>query len=88
MAQMLIRHKVKDFRSWKPAFDAHRAARQAAGLKDLYLWHNLDDPTEVLLLFEASNPDKARSFSESPDLKDAMKKAGVVGRPDIVFLTD
>ena len=88
MAQMLIRHKVKDFAAWKPAFDEHRAFRTAAGLKDLYLWRNLDDPKEVIVLFEASNPDKARAFAKSPDLKDAMAKAGVVGQPDIVFLSD
>ena len=48
---MLIRHKVADFAKWKPAYDAHQSARQSAGLKEEHLFHNADNPNEVLLLF-------------------------------------
>jgi len=48
MTHMLVRHKVADFDQWKPVYDAHRTAREDAGLKVLHLWCNEDDPNEVL----------------------------------------
>ena len=86
MAHMTIRHKVEDFPKWKLAFDAHRPAREEIGLKDLHLWRNVDDSNEVVILFEAADVDQARGFADSTDLKEAMKGAGVIGLPDILFL--
>jgi len=88
MAHMIIRHKVEDFDGWKPAFEDHRPTREAAGLRDIYLWRNADDPNEVILLLEVSDVSKAREFATSSDLKDRMRSAGVQGAPDIVFLSD
>ena len=85
MAHMTIRHKVEDYPRWRKAYDAHKPAREKAGLKDLHLWRNIDDSNEVMVLFEAADIGRARSFANSPDLKEAMKGAGVVGRPEILF---
>jgi hypothetical protein len=41
----------------------------------------------VILLFEAEDVQKAREFSNSSDLREAMQKAGVVDKPDIYFLS-
>jgi hypothetical protein len=87
MAHMLIRHKVRDFAKWKAAYDGHRQTRAAAGLKDLHLWHNVDDPKEILLLFEAADVSKAKAFAVSAELKERMTAAGVIGPPDISFLS-
>ena len=88
MAHMLIRHKVSEFGKWKPVYEEHRSARESAGLKDLYLWRNENDPNDVLKLFEASDMAKAKEFAASSDLKEKMQAAGVVGRPDIVLLSE
>ena len=88
MPHMIIRHKVANFGKWKPEYEDHRSTRQAAGLKDLHLWRNADDPNEVIVLFEASDVAKARDFARSSDLKEKMQAAGVQGAPDIVFLSD
>jgi len=87
MAYMLIRHRVHDFDKWKTAYDAHRQTRAAAGLKDLHLWHNVNDPKEIFLLFEAADVVKAKAFAKSADLKERMAAAGVIGPPDISFLS-
>ena len=87
MAHMLIRHKVADFSKWKPMYEDHRSAREAAGLTDLYLWRNTDDPNEVILLFEAKDLATAKHFATSADLKEKMRAAGVQGAPDIVYLS-
>jgi hypothetical protein len=86
MAHMFIRHQVQDFDKWKPAYDSHQHARAAAGLRELHLWHNLDAPNEIVLLFEVSDVKQARAFAESADLKERMKTAGVTDTPNILFL--
>jgi hypothetical protein len=87
MPYLLVRSKASDFSKWKPEYDAHLAARQKARLKQEYLLHNLDDPNEIILLFEAEDVQKAREFVNSSDLREAMQKAGVVDKPDFYFLS-
>ena len=86
MPYLLVRHKVRDFSTWKTAYDAHLPAREAAGLRELHLLRNVEDTTEVVLLFETEDLGKARTFARSEDLRQAMEKAGVVDQPDICFL--
>ncbi len=87
MTHLLVRHKVADFAKWKPVYDGHRAARQNAGLREKNLLRSIDNPNEVVLLFEAEDLKRAQVFAESSDLREAMQNAGVVGKPDILFLS-
>jgi hypothetical protein len=83
---MLVRHKVANFAKWKPIYDAHLSVRQKAALKEEHLFRNADDPNEVLLLFSMEDLDKAKAFTASDDLRQAMEKAGVSDKPDVYFL--
>jgi hypothetical protein len=87
MPYLLVRHKVSDFSKWKAAYDGHEPARQKAGLKEEHLLRNMDDPNEVVLLFQAAEIAKAKEFGQSADLREAMQAAGVVDKPDIYFLS-
>ena len=40
------------------------------------------------MLFEVDDLGRAREFVGSDDLREAMQRAGVVDRPDILFLND
>jgi len=86
MAYVLVRHKVADFARWKPVYDAHAGVRQRAGLKEVYLFRNVQNSNEVVILFEAADIKKAQEFGSSADLRDTMQKAGVIDRPDMYFL--
>jgi heme-degrading monooxygenase HmoA len=86
MNHLLIRHKVADFAKWKRAYNAHAAVRHAAGLKELHLLRNVAVPNEVVILFAAANLAKAKALIASADMKVAMQKAGVIGKPDLCFL--
>jgi hypothetical protein len=86
MTYLLIRHRVADFATWKPVYDAHALARAAAGLTDVDLLRELDDPNQIVLLFEVSDLQKAKEFADSPSLRDAMRNAGVIDKPDLYFL--
>lgn len=83
---MLIRHKVKNFTTWKQGYDAHAPRRSEAGLTEAYLLRNTQAPNEVVLMFEAQDLQRAQAFAESADLREAMQRAGVIDRPDIHFL--
>ncbi len=86
MAFLLIRHKVRDFDTWKTGYDAHQPKRIEAGLTEKYLLHSEDDANEVVILFEAEDLDRAKAFAASADLREKMQEVGVVDTPDIYFL--
>ena len=88
MNYSIVRIRIENFNKWKPVYDDGQPGRKAAGLKNIHLWRNLDNPNEIVLLFEVSDIAKAKKFTTSPDLKEEMQKAGVLGPPDIVFLSD
>ena len=85
---MLIRHKIRDFSLWKQVYDSHIQKRLEAGLSEKHLFTSSGDPHEVIILFEATDLERAKAFSESPDLRERMEQAGVVDKPDIYFLED
>ncbi|RTZ47605.1 hypothetical protein EKL30_00945 [Candidimonas sp. SYP-B2681] len=86
MAFLLIRHKVRDFKTWKTGYDGHQPKRSEAGLTEKYLLHSSDDANEVVILFEAQDLDRAKTFAASADLREKMQEVGVVDKPDIYFL--
>ena len=82
-----VRFSVADFDTWKAGFDAHKDSRLAAGGTGTeYVMQNAEDANEVVMLLEWSDLDKAKAFSGSDDLKEAMRKSGVTGPPDIRYL--
>jgi hypothetical protein len=83
---VLVRHKVKDFKVWKPVYDAHLAKRNEAGLREKHVMRGAEDPNEVYVLFESTDPKRAKAFAESADLKATMQKGGVIDRPEVHFL--
>jgi quinol monooxygenase YgiN len=86
MATFIVHHTVEDYAKWKPFFDQDSAARKAAGSKGGILYRSADNPNELFILWDWEDLASARKFAESPDLREIMQKAGVVGRPDIHFL--
>jgi quinol monooxygenase YgiN len=83
---MVIQHTVANFDKWKPAYTAHDSSRKASGLTDIDLLRGVDKPNLVLVVEQIADLQKAKDFVASADLKMAMKKAGVVGKPEITYL--
>lgn len=88
MVHVLIRHKVSDYTRWKAAFDAHLTSRKHAGETGCRLFHNVDDPRDLVLLLDWASIDEARKFMNSDELRQRMQEAGVQGAPDIQYLED
>ena len=85
MAVLIIRHSVRDYAAWRPVYDAHEAARTAAGLTNGRVFRSTDDPNDILILHNTADRRRAEEFGRSDDLREAMRHAGVVGQPEIRF---
>ena len=78
-----ISHTVKDYAKWRPAFDTDSTARKANGMEFMVMGKNAANPNDLLIVLNASDVQKAKSFSADPRLKELMQKAGVISKPDI-----
>lgn len=88
MAHFLVHHKVEDYKTWKSVFDAHSSLRSEAGSLGGKIFRSINNPNEVFTLLEWDSIENAQKFAQSDSIKEAMKKAGVVGMPEIYFLEE
>jgi quinol monooxygenase YgiN len=88
MSKMLVHHKVKDFNAWKAVYDSNADVRAANGELSDKIYRDESDPNSLTILFGWDSFENARKFVQSPELKATMEKAGVLGPPDVHFLTE
>jgi hypothetical protein len=88
MRYLLLRHQVKDYDRWRPLYEAHAAARKAAGLEELHVFRDAGNPNIVTILYRTSDIETARIFAESPELLERMKQAGVMDKPEMCIMND
>jgi len=89
MPYLLVRHKVEDYKRWKPVFDHdHGATRARGGSKGGWILRNADDPSELVVVLEWDTLGNARRFAKAAELQEAMQRAGVVDQPDVYFLEE
>lgn len=86
MPYFIVRHTVEDYDRWRPFFDEHAQARQAAGAQGGRLFRSADNPNEIVIVWQWDSLDNARRFAASDELREKMHDAGVVGRPELYFL--
>jgi hypothetical protein len=86
MIHCLVRHKVADFPKWKDVYESNLKMRKDAGFKEEYLWSAVDNPNELYILFKVKDIESAKTFVNSPQIRDVMRKAGVIGEPELHFL--
>jgi quinol monooxygenase YgiN len=86
MVKMYVRHKVADFAKWKVAFEEFEPFRkQQLGSSGADVFQNNANANEVLVILDWDKKEQGIKFGESPELKNAMQKAGVLGKPEINF---
>jgi heme-degrading monooxygenase HmoA len=85
---MFIRHSVQDYEAWKSVFDSVSDLRRRNGGKSYQILRQENGSNSLVLLFEWDNLDNARKYAASPELKEAMQRAGVTGKPEILFLEE
>jgi hypothetical protein len=86
MALMVIHHKVRDYATWRPAYDTHESSRAGAGITNGRVYRKAEDPNDLVILLDVADVARARAWTASEDLKTTMGKAGVLGAPAIHFI--
>jgi len=87
MIYLNVRHTVTDYAEWRVGFDAHEAARRAAGATGVQqVYRDMENPNAITIMMEWDSTEKARQFAQDPALKEVMKNAGVTGAPEVHFL--
>src|ERR1700687_1649519 len=77
--------KVKDYATWRTAYDGHEKSRVSAGITNGRVFRNAQDPNDVVILQDVADVAKARSWLGSDAMKATMQKSGVVGSPNVRF---
>lgn len=85
MATLFVRHKVKDFESWKDAYDAFDEERKSLGVTGHGAYQGESDRNEVTVYHHFESMEAAKEFSSGARLKAVMRSAGVEGEPDLWF---
>ena len=88
MIYVIVKHKVKDFKKWKPLFEAHHVVRKAMGSHGGQVFQNLENPNDITIIMKWDNIENAHKFMNLPDLKETMEKAGVMEKPEVHFLDE
>ena len=88
MPYMIIRNEIEDYARWKPIFDDHGPTRAEFGSTGYQLMRSVDDPNELLMVFEVRDLDRAKELVFSDDLREKMQDAGVAGQPNFYFLEE
>jgi hypothetical protein len=81
MTVAAINHRVANYDAWKAVFDEVPPSMGGA------LFHRInrgvDDTNNITVVAGFESPEAARAFIERPDLKDAMRRAGVTSSPRV-----
>ena len=80
---MYVRHKVADFRAWKPVYDADDTRCKQFGCKSSAVFTNTQHPNDVLAVLDWDTKEQAKKFGQLLGLKEAEDRAGVISVPEV-----
>ena len=86
MVKVIVQHEVKDFSTWKKAFDADRPNLKKAGVKLKGLYTSFNKPSDVTMIFKAPSAALFDKIMSDPERQKAIENAGVVGGPKVSIL--
>lgn len=89
MPYLLIRQRFSDYRQWRTAFDSLSEKRSRAGMKQLVVSRNAEDPSEAVVVFEVADVEEAQRHASSDALRQAHSAGGVLeGTSQVTVLLD
>lgn len=83
--RMYVRHEVAGYAAWRKVYDAFAPDRRKLGVRSAAVFQSVDNPNDVTVTHDFKTAEGAKSFAASPQVKDAMEKAGVKGAPQIWY---
>ena len=83
---VIVSHGVEDYGAWRIAYDGFDGYRKQSGIIGHAVNQELGSPNRVIIYHQAEDLGSLRTLASSTELKDAMKRGGVTGAPDIRFV--
>lgn len=84
---MTVQFTVADYATWRPVFDAAEPLRAAANIKNPRIYRSADKPNQILVIFDVASKKEGRAWLQSPSLREAWAKGGVMGHPIVGFVS-
>ena len=85
MPYVIIRHKVANYAKWKRAVHAFKRFRRTSGETSFHVLRCAKNPNDLTVCCSWDTTARMKKFMKSAELRNAMKGAGVVGKPQIAF---
>lgn len=82
---MVVQQNVADYDKWRKEYDAHDSMRQAYGITHYMIGRGIDEAKRIVVIDKMTDVQKAKAFSVLPNLKEAMKAGGVIGKPEFAY---
>lgn len=79
---------ITDYKQFRAEFDSAGPKLQKWGFTRTWLNRDADNPNRLIAVHECGNLAKAREFYTSPDYKQCLTKAGVIGEPEVMFMEE
>ncbi|MFM2295082.1 MAG: hypothetical protein RLZZ350_1495 [Verrucomicrobiota bacterium] len=83
MPYVIIQHQVANYAKWKRAVKAFAPFRQASGEKSFHVLRCAKNLNLLNICCAWDTTARLQKFLQSAELRDAMKSAGVIGKPEI-----
>ena len=80
MYVMAVNHDVQDYETWKSVFDTFP---HAPGATFHRINRNIENDNNITVVAGFETAEAAQQFRDSPQLREAMGEAGVVGAPRV-----
>jgi hypothetical protein len=86
MVRLFIRHQVRDYPTWRSAYDAFDSERESMGVRGHAVYQTIAAPQDITVWHDFNDLAAAKAFASSHRLREVMKAAGVQGEPQIWFV--
>jgi quinol monooxygenase YgiN len=88
MTLAIVRHHVQNYAAWRKIYQGLAPVQKAGGVLEESVYQDKDDANEVVVLHRFANRATADAFLGGAELREAMQRAGVVGKPSIEVFED
>jgi uncharacterized protein (DUF1330 family) len=76
MVKIIVNFEVNDCVHWKKMFDQHSNAREAAGIKTIYVGNEIENTNKVHIVMETPAADTMQKFMQDPENARVIEQSG------------
>lgn len=85
MAYLIGKSPVEDFEKWHSSFKDNESFRTENGEVGYQVFQSVDDPDEIVVIFQWDESEDPRAFFQSKEMHERMTDAGLLGPPDLTL---